>query len=81
MFDDLFELVGAGTLAIEGAGRRLNVDYGAGYRFAQVFTPPGRNAVCLEPVTAPTNALVTGACPLVRPGETFSARFRITPER
>ena len=80
-FDDLFELVGARTLAIEGAGRRLSVDYGAGYGFAQVFTPPGRNAVCLEPMTAPTNALVTGACPLVSPGETFTARFRITPER
>jgi len=78
--DDLFELVGARTLAIEGAGRRLSVDYGPGYRFAQVFTPPGRNSVCLEPMTAPTNALVTGACPLVRPGETFTVRFRITPE-
>ncbi|MGH3135708.1 MAG: aldose 1-epimerase [Gaiellaceae bacterium] len=80
-FDDLFELAGAGTLAIDGAGRRLSVDFGPGYTFAQVFTPPGRNAVCLEPMTAPTNALVSGACPVVHPGETFTARFRITPER
>jgi len=80
-FDDLFELVGARTLAIEGSGRRLSVDFGVGYRFAQVFTPPGKNAVCVEPMTAPTNGLVTGGCPVVPPGETFTARFRIRPER
>ncbi len=80
-FDDLCELTGARTLAIEGGGRRLSVDYGPGYRFAQVFAPPGTGFVCLEPMTAPTNALVTGECPLVRPGETFTARFRIRPER
>ncbi len=78
-FDDLFELVAGRTLSIEGGGRRLSVDYGPGYRFAQVFTPPGESVVCLEPMTAPTNALVTGECPVVHPGETFSARFRITP--
>lgn len=80
-FDDLLELTGGRTLAIEGGGRRLSVEYGSGYRFAQVFTPAGRNAVCLEPMIAATNALVSGSCPVVRPGETFSARFRIRPER
>jgi galactose mutarotase-like enzyme len=80
-FDDVFELVGGRTLSIGGGGRRLSVEYGPGYRFAQVFTPPGKNAICLEPMIAATNALVTGECPLVRPGETFTARFRIRPER
>jgi len=79
-FDELFEIVGARTLAIEGGGQRLSVDYGLGYRFAQVFTPAGRNAVCMEPMTAPTNALVTGECAVVPPGETFTARFRLRPE-
>jgi hypothetical protein len=31
-------------------------------------------------MTAPTNALVTGACDVVRPGRTFTARFRIVVE-
>jgi galactose mutarotase-like enzyme len=76
-FDDLFELTGARTLALEARGRRISVEYGAGYRFAQVFVPSGEQFVCLEPMTAPTNALVTGACDVVRPGTTFTARFRI----
>ena len=79
-FDDLFELVGGRTLSIEANGRRLSVEYGAGYPFAQVFTPPGKRVVCLEPMTAPTNALVTRECPVVHAGETFTARFRIRPE-
>jgi len=79
-FDDLFELTGGRTLAIEGGGRRLSVVYGTGFTHAQVFAPPGASFVCLEPMTAPTNALVSRKCPLVRPGETFTARFRIRPE-
>lgn len=76
-FDDLFELTGGRTLVLEADGRRIGVEYGPGYRFAQVFVPPGKAFVCLEPMTAPTNALVTGACDVVRPGTTFTARFRI----
>jgi aldose 1-epimerase len=79
-FDDLFELEGR-TFAIESRGRRLSVYYGAGFRYAQVFAPPGAGFVCLEPMTAPTNALVTGGFHVVRPGEAFTARFRLRPER
>jgi hypothetical protein len=32
-------------------------------------------------MTAPTNALVSGDHPVVRPGESFTARFSIRPER
>jgi hypothetical protein len=42
------------TLGLEAGGRRLLVDYLAGYRHAQVFAPPGGEFVCLEPVAAPT---------------------------
>jgi galactose mutarotase-like enzyme len=80
-FDDLFELGARRTLSIETDERRLSVEYGSGYRYAQVFAPPGRSFVCLEPMTAPTNALGSGGCRLVTPGETFTARFRIRPER
>jgi galactose mutarotase-like enzyme len=46
-----------------------------------VFAPQGKRFVALEPMTAPTNALVEGTCPMVAPGEAFTARFRIRPER
>jgi aldose 1-epimerase len=36
---------------------------------------------CLEPMTASTNALVAGDYPVVHPGESFTARFSIRPER
>jgi aldose 1-epimerase len=80
VFDDLFELTRGRTISIEGGGRALSVEYGPGYRFAQLFAPPGTGFVCLEPMTAPTNALVTGEHAFASPGETFTARFRIRPD-
>jgi aldose 1-epimerase len=80
-YDDLFELTGQRRLAIEHGGRRLSVLFGAAYPYAQVYAPPGAGFVCLEPMSAPTNALVAGGYPIVRPGESFTARFWIRPER
>jgi galactose mutarotase-like enzyme len=68
------------TLGLEAGGRRLLVDYQAGYRHAQVFAPPGGEFVCLEPMAAPTNALGAGTCPLVEPGGAFTARFALRVE-
>jgi aldose 1-epimerase len=50
-----------------------------GYRFAQVFAPPGSDFVCFEPMTAPTNALVAGGpdLPVVQPGARYDAAFAI----
>jgi aldose 1-epimerase len=82
-FDDLYALdadPAARRLGLEVAGRRLVVGYGDGYDHAQVFAPPGAEFVCLEPMTAPTAALATGATPLVAPGDSFRARFTIGVE-
>jgi aldose 1-epimerase len=82
-FDDLYTLdadPAERRLGLEAAGRRLVVGYGDGYDHAQVFAPPGAEFVCLEPMTAPTAALATGATPLVAPGDSFSARFTIGVE-
>jgi aldose 1-epimerase len=82
-FDDLYALDGdpAGRrLGLEAAGRRLLVGYGDGYGHAQVFAPPGAEFVCLEPMTGPTAALATGACPLAVPGDSFTASFSIRVE-
>jgi aldose 1-epimerase len=83
-FDDLYALdadPAQRRLGLEAAGRRLVVGYGDGYDHAQVFAPPGAEFVCLEPMTAPTAALATGASPLVAPGDSFSARFTIEVEK
>lgn len=79
-YDDLFDALEPDpAFAVSGAGRRLEVAFDAGYPVAQVFAPADQEFICFEPMTAPTNALVTGgpALRLVAPGEPFSARFRI----
>jgi len=76
-FDDLYALRDDHEIALENGRRRLTVQYDTGYPYAQVFAPPGADFVCLEPMTAPTNALNMGACPLVAPGQSFTARFSI----
>jgi galactose mutarotase-like enzyme len=43
-----------------------------------VFAPPAAEFLCLEPMTAPTNALGSGTAPLVPPDESFTATFSIT---
>ena len=82
-FDDLFAVAeGATTFAVSGGGRRMAVEYGPGFPYAQVFAPPGQSLICFEPMTAPTNALRTGeALRVVPPGEERSAAFAVRVER
>lgn len=78
-FDDGFDLIADGAaFAVSGGGRRLAVTFVAGYPAAQVFSPPGAQFVCFEPMTAPANALRSGdGLRRVAPGGTFTAVFRI----
>ncbi len=80
-FDDLFALGDARMLTLDGGGRSVTVELDAGYPFAQLFAPAGKRFSCLEPMTAPTDALVSGDHPSVEPGGSFSARFSVTPRR
>jgi aldose 1-epimerase len=78
-FDDGFRLTGdAATLSLSGAGRRISVDFVTGYRYAQLYAPPGQELVSIEPMTAPANALASGrGLTLVAPGDRYRAAFRI----
>jgi aldose 1-epimerase len=76
-FDDLYELGDDRQLSLTGGGRRLVLELGGGYGHAQVFTPPVGESICLEPMTAPVNALVDRACALAPPGTSFTARFSL----
>ncbi len=78
-FDDGFALDADGAvLAIAGGGRRLAVELVEGYGYAQVYVPSGQDLVALEPMTAPTNAFVSGrGLTVIAAGESFQASFRI----
>jgi aldose 1-epimerase len=78
-FDDGYALDGDGaTFGVSAAGRRVVVELLEGYRYAQVYAPKDKNFVAFEPMTAPTNALVSGrGLTTVRSGERYRAVFRI----
>jgi aldose 1-epimerase len=78
-WDDGFDrLVPGEPFAVTGGGRRIEVDFGEGFPCAQVFAPPGQDLICFEPMTAPTNALVTGdGLRTVPPGGRATARFSV----
>ena len=79
-YDDLFpELEEPPVFALEGGGRRIELEFGEGYPIAQVYAPPGQDFICIEPMTAPTNALVSGdGLRRIDPGETFGASFSVS---
>jgi aldose 1-epimerase len=79
-FDDGFVVLEERpALSLSGAGRRITVEFLAGYRYAQVFAPKDKDYVAIEPMTAATNALVSGrGLKLVEPGERFRAAFGVT---
>jgi aldose 1-epimerase len=76
-FDDGYALGRDRQFALESAKRRLEIRFLATYPFAQIYAPTGSKFVAIEPMTAPTNALVTGDCPIVRPGSRFTASFEV----
>ena len=79
-FDDAFVAPPAGTaFALEGGNRRIEVRFSSGYPYAQVFAPAEDDVICFEPMTAPTNALVSGgtSLPVLAAGERYTAEFTL----
>lgn len=68
--DDLYEAP-AGLRVRAG---RVAIVYEAGAPWVQLFAPPGQDLLAIEPMTAPTNALVTGDG---LQGSPYTQRFRI----
>jgi aldose 1-epimerase len=79
-FDDGFALLEEPpAFSLAGAGREISLRFLCGYRYAQVFAPKDKEYVAIEPMTAPTNALLSGrGLTLVKPGERFRTAFSIT---
>ncbi len=78
-FDDGFALDrDDASLVVSGAGYKITVSFLQGFPYAQVFAPKGRDFIALEPMTAPTNALVSGkGLRVLEPGEQLEASFRV----
>jgi aldose 1-epimerase len=80
--DDGFDEVADGAaFAVEGGGRRVVVRFATGYPCAQVFAPPGKDLICFEPMTAPANALRTGAFSVAFPGRPYTAGFSVEVDK
>jgi aldose 1-epimerase len=77
VFDDGYEGVEEGAVfVLAGGGRELRVSFDRGYPYAQVYAPAGSRFICFEPMTAPTNALISGDG-LRAVDEPFSATFSV----
>jgi aldose 1-epimerase len=78
-WDDGFaDLASPPRFRLGNHGAEVTLTFLRGYRFAQVFAPPGSDFVCFEPMTAPANALASGAdLPVVAPGGRYEAAFEI----
>lgn len=78
-FDDAYDGIEQGArFELEGDGLVLSVRFEEGFPEAQVFSPPAGRFVCFEPMTAPVDALRTGAgLRSVAPGDSFAARFSV----
>jgi aldose 1-epimerase len=80
-FDDAYLTPELGApFVLAGGGRRIELRFGPGYSFAQVYAPSDDEVVAYEPMTAPTNALVAAGpdLPLLKPGGRYEATFSIT---
>lgn len=77
-YDDGFDEVPEGAVFIlAGGGRRIEVTFEKGYPAAQLFAPPGEDLVAIEPMAAPTDALVRGNYRCATTDEPATTRFSI----
>jgi galactose mutarotase-like enzyme len=80
-FDDHYALGRDRSFAISAEGNTLTLEFDAAYPFAQLFVPPRRQLVAIEPMTAEIDALGRGTAPMCPPGERFRANFTISISR
>jgi aldose 1-epimerase len=80
-WDDGYDELGTpARFELRGGGRTVGVEFLEGFGVAQIFAPPEQDYICVEPMTAPANALTgpDAALAWVAPGGSGAAAFRIT---
>jgi aldose 1-epimerase len=79
-WDDAFAgLLRPTVFSVSAGERRIELQFHHGYSHAQVYAPAGQQFICFEPMTAPTNALVSrDELPIVQPGEVYRAAFSVS---
>jgi galactose mutarotase-like enzyme len=77
-FDDHYALGRDRRFAISTGRRTLTFVFDRSYPFAQLYAPPRKQFVAIEPMTATVDALGRGTAPLVEPGDRFRAVFTMT---
>jgi aldose 1-epimerase len=75
--DDLYGLGEDRRFVLCGRSHAVEIRFGPGYPYAQLFAPAAKRFVAIEPMTAPTDALVTGDCRLVEPAAEYTAAFGV----
>lgn len=76
--DGLADLATPAQFLVSDGERSLSASFEAGYAWAQVYAPPGHDFICLEPMTAPANALNSHeGLRVLKPGEDYAASFTI----
>ncbi len=78
-FDDGYVLDTDRRFVLAGTGVRLEAELDAGYPFAQIWVPPGRPFACIEPMTAPTNALASDSYAVATPDAPYTATYTLRP--
>jgi aldose 1-epimerase len=80
--DGLADLTEPPEFEVSAGGVRLAMSFGSGFSYAQVYAPPGHEFICFEPMTAPSNALISGdGLALVGSGGQYRAAFSISVSR
>jgi aldose 1-epimerase len=77
---------GLTEFVLEGAAERVRVLFGSQYKVAVVYAPAGKDFVCFEPMTGPTNVFNLAhrghwpELPTIAPGGTWQESFWIRTE-
>ena len=81
-FDDGYALEAMpAAFTLSGGGRRITVEMVEGFSHAQIYAPPQKDFVAIEPMMAPADALRSGrGLRVLAPGASARAVFRIRVE-
>jgi aldose 1-epimerase len=82
-WDDAFKPhTQAPRYTVSDGERRISLEFEEGFAYSQVYAPPGKDFVCFEPMTAPTDALRSGdGLSVVEPGGEHRGVFTVRATR